>query len=112
MPISGDTDGYEFDLIKQDEKDTYRFELPDFPSDEARFGVRKGDLVKLIFRYRDWIEKKDHTITSERMWVIVTYDSGPCLRGVIDNSPHFTELLKEGDTVNFHPLHIIQIWND
>jgi hypothetical protein len=102
--------GYEFELIEQDQRDSYDFELPDFPSDDERYAVRAGSLVKLIFRYRDWVEEHEHTITCERMWVLMTGDDGRSLLGTINNAPRYTNILREDDVVRFHPKHIIQIW--
>lgn len=105
-----DQHGYEFVLIEQEQRDSYDFELPDFPSDDARFAVTDGDLVKLIFSYKDWVEEHGHTITCERMWVLITGDSGRCLSGTINNAPRYTKILREDDVVHFDPKHIIQIW--
>lgn len=105
-----DQDGYELDVIEQDGVADYGFDLPEFPEDAARFSVTPGMLVKLVFRYRDWVEENGHTITCERMWVKVTGDTGVCLSGELDSGPRYTKLLKEGDLVHFHPKHIIQIW--
>ncbi len=105
-----DHHGYEFDLIEQEQRNSYGFDLPDFPSDDERSAVRSGDLVKLIFRYRDWVEEHGHTITCERMWVRIIGDSDRCLTGTLDNPPRYTKLLSEDDIVYFHPKHIVQIW--
>jgi hypothetical protein len=106
-----DEHGYEFDLIEQESRHSYEFDLPDFPNDDERFSAGVGDLVKLIFRYRDWIEENGHTVTCERMWVRITSDIGTCLCGALDNDPRYTKLLHDGDTVSFHPKHIVQIWH-
>jgi Uncharacterized protein conserved in bacteria (DUF2314) len=105
-----DKDGFEFDVIEQNDVEGYGFDLPDFPSDDERFSIQAGALVKLIFRYRNWVEKDGHTITCERMWVKLTAKTPTCLEGILDNSPHYTELVDEGSPVRFHPTHIVQIW--
>ena len=105
-----DQHGYEFDLIEHARRETYDFDLPDFPTDDQRFAVGVGDLVKLIFRYRDWVEEHGHTVTCERMWVRVTDHGDRCLTGTLDNDPRYTKLLHDGDLVHFHPKHIVQIW--
>ena len=107
-----DKDGYEFDLIEQGEKDDYGFELPNFPTDEERDSATPGDLVKLIFRYKDHVEKNGHTITSERMWVEIIENKRTHLVGRLDNSPSYTKLLKDDDIVNFHPKHIVAFWKE
>lgn len=104
--------GYEFVLIEQEMRDSYDFELPGFPTDDERFSVASGDLVKLIFRYRDWVEEHGHTVTSERMWVLITDDNGRCLTGSLNNDPLYTKLLHDGDLVHFHPKHIVTIWRE
>jgi len=107
-----DEDGYEFDLIEQNEKEDYGFELPDFPTDDERNSVKSGDLVKLVFRYRDSIEKNGHTITCERMWVEMKEHKGSHLVGRLDSSPMYTKLLLEDTLVQFHPKHIIAFWKE
>lgn len=105
-----DQHGYQFDLIEQEQSELYGFDLPDFPSDDRRFAVKTGDLVKLIFRYREPVKEHGKTVTCERMWVRVLTDGGACLTGALDNTPRYTKLLKDDDIVSFHPKHIVQIW--
>jgi len=107
-----DEDGYELDLIKQTEKDEYGFELPNFPTDEERFAATPGDYVKLIFRYKDWIEKDGQTITCERMWVEMKEGDKTCFVGRLDNDPMHTRLLKANDLIRFHPKHIVGFWKE
>lgn len=69
--------------------------------------MQKYDLVKLIFQVGEDIE---------RMWVIITdqQDSSEWT-GVIDNDPFgedITNILSAGTEVKFHPLDIIQIFED
>jgi len=82
------------------------------PSDEARFSVKTGDLVKLIFRYRDHVEINGRIVTAEHMWIRVTGCGEGYLIGRLDNDPQYTSLLRYDGEVNFHPKHIINLWTD
>ena len=107
-----DEDGYELELIEQEEVADYDFPLPGFPPDEQRFGIERGALVKLIFRYKKWVEKDGQTITCERMWVEMVENQRINIVGRLDNGPQYTELLKSDDLVHFHPKHVVALWED
>jgi hypothetical protein len=82
------------------------------PSDEARFAVKAGDIVKLIFLYRDHVERNGQATTAEHMWVRVTPQGAGCLVGRTDDAPQFSTILKADDEVHFHPKHIVRFWKD
>jgi hypothetical protein len=107
-----DHDGYELEVVEQAAAKHHAFLRYPIPSDEARLAAKPGDLVKLIFRYRDHVEKNGQTITAEHMWVrIADYGEG-CLVGRLDNAPQFSTVLKSDDEVRFHPKHIVRFWSD
>ncbi|THB73636.1 MAG: DUF2314 domain-containing protein [Desulfobacteraceae bacterium] len=105
-------DGFKLELIEQDEKDDYRFELSDFPTEDERFSVNKGDFVKIIFKYKDGVVKDDLHISSERMWVEVIEANGPTFSGRLDNDPNYSSLFQSGLIVKFHAKHIVQIFSE
>jgi hypothetical protein len=102
-------DGFQLAVVEHGDTST---PLPTpIPSDEERFAAKPGDLVKLIFEYRDADERENGAVVgSERMWVKITELSDSCLVGRIDSSPQHTKLLKSDDIVAFHPKHIISFW--
>ena len=82
------------------------------PPDEERFAAQPGDLVKLIFEYRESMKAKGSgaEFGAEHMWVKIVGQGDSCLIGELDSSPQYTALLKSGDTVALHPKHIIAFW--
>jgi len=106
-----DEDGYELEIVEQDDAKNNPF-LPDpIPSDEERDSVKPGDIVKLIFKYRDHVEKNDQTITGEHMWVRVTDYGEGFFIAMLDNDPYYSTILKSDDEVHFHPKHIVKFWS-
>lgn len=78
----------------------YTFFLPD----KAHLNLlRKGDLVKLVFRATTADCKHD----AERMWVEIDSIDGENLSGTLANTPLDMPQLKEGDPVNFKSWQII-----
>lgn len=81
----------------------------DPPPEEIRDNLSVGDYVKLPFRFAaEDAERGDHE--TERMWVIVTHlhDNGYYI-GTLENDPQHSDTLKCGDTIYFHPLHVMQV---
>ena len=103
-----DTNGYEFPIIEQDQAEDYPFPLA-LPSDEERFNVKKGDLVKLIFQYKEFFGNIEDECKAERMWVEIIKLNDGYIEGRLDNKPGNETVLKEDQIVKFHPFHIIQI---
>lgn len=66
--------------------------------------VKPGDAVKLVFR---------EGIHVERMWVQVTEkretQEGAVFVGFLDNDPAFIRSIKAGDSLTFHPHHVLVI---
>ena len=85
--------------INQDHPDTYPI-----PSAAARNDLKKGQLVKLVFRIA-----QDDEVDVERMWVIVKSKSNDTYVGVLDNDPFCTDQIKSGMEVRFQSQHILQI---
>jgi len=80
-------DGYKFEAVEQDKAVNHPFLRYAIPSDDARFAVKPGDVVKLIFMYREHVERGGETISAEHMWVrVIDYGEG-CLIGQLDNAP-------------------------
>lgn len=77
------------------------------PAAEARRGLKRGALVKLMFR----IQTAQATRT-ERMWVAVSGKRGETYLGVLDNDPTTTTTIRSGLKVAFEARHVIQIWSD
>jgi hypothetical protein len=80
------------------------------PSKERLLSLKPDDLVKIIFQ----IETEDED--AERMWVkIIKQQDSAEWTGILDNDPYgekLKQVIKAGDQVIFHPLDIIQIWED
>jgi uncharacterized protein YegJ (DUF2314 family) len=107
-----DKDGYEFELVEQEDAVAHPFLRHPIPTDEKRNAVKSGDLVKLIFRFRDYVEKDGHTFTAEHMWVNVLGRGSGYFIGKLDNDPLHLTILKAGDEVHFHPKHIVKFWEN
>ena len=107
-----DADGFELEVVEQADARNHTFLHYPIPDDETRFAAKAGDIVKVIFRYRDHVEKNGQTFTAEHMWVIVTESGGTCLGGRLDSSPQFTTILKSDDEIHFHPKHIVRFWSN
>lgn len=100
-------DGFQLAVIEQG--DTARVLGAPLVSEEERFAAKMGDIVKLIFEYRESMKAggSDQEYGAEHMWVEIVGLGDGCLIGRLDNSPRYTKLLKSDDTVAFHPKHII-----
>lgn len=81
------------------------FELP---TREELLGISLGQRIKIIFQADDE--------TPERMWVEITdRDNDSEWSGLLDNDPVGKKLqtrIKAGEKVSFHPLDIIQIYDE
>ncbi|TWU05545.1 DUF2314 domain-containing protein [Stieleria varia] len=68
-----------------------------------------GEYVKLLFRFAaEDAERNDHE--TERMWVLITdLDDDGYYVGTVENDPHHFDKLKCGDTISFHPLHVMAV---
>lgn len=81
------------------------------PSDELRSNLEVGTYVKLLFRFAAEDARRQDRQT-ERMWVVVTdIDDDGNYIGSLDNDPHHS-VLAAGDTIHFHPLHVMQILDE
>lgn len=105
-------DGYDLEVVEQANAADHPFLRHPIPDDDARYNVKPGDIVKLIFRYRDHIVKNGQTFSGEHMWVRVTESGGAYVVGRLDSGPQFTTMLKSDDEVHFHPKHIVRFWSD
>ena len=81
------------------------------PATELRNSLREGDIVKLSFRFRH-PSSEDEMYDTERMWVIVREWTGSHWIGELDNDPKYNPTIVSGRRVNFHPDHVIDIWQD
>lgn len=103
-------DGFQLAVVEQG--DIGRVLAAPLASDEERFAAKPGDTVKLIFEYRESMRARGGgaEFGGEHMWVEVTDYGDGCLIGKLDSSPQYTNLMKSGDAVAFHPKHIIAFW--
>lgn len=79
------------------------------PDQHDRTSLKKGDIVKLIFRFED---DSSEFASVERMWVVIT---GTCLgkyTGYLNNHPSTVDTTKDGDLVNFDYRHILEIYRE
>ena len=78
------------------------------PSSEELLKLKVGDLAKIMIRHE--------TDGVERMWVIITKQQDISQwTGVLDNDPYgegMAKILKPGDEIVFHPLDIVDIYNE
>lgn len=81
----------------------------DPPSDEIRDNLQVGTYVKLLFRFQAE-DAERRNFATERMWVRVTdVDDDEYYLGTLENDPEHEGTLKCGDTIHFHPLHVMQV---
>lgn len=93
---------------------TYSIERPplaatfELPTREELLSIKRGDLVKIMFR----VENEN----IERMWVKVTSQQDIAeWTGLIDNdavSEKTRTILPAGTEISFHPLDIVQIFDE
>jgi len=105
-----DRDGYHLELVEFDKWEEHSHLRHPVPTDEHRFGIKKGELVKLIFAYEKPHFQSGQKYRAEHMWVEYLGNGEGCMMGRLDNDPDHTDLLKLDDLIAFHPRHIIQIW--
>ena len=107
-----DEHGYELAVVEQG--DSSRVLAAPLPLEEERFAAKPGDMVKLIFQYRETMKARGsgQEFGAEHMWVKITDVGDSCLIGRLDSSPQYTKLLKSDDGVAFHPKHIIAFWSE
>lgn len=79
------------------------------PTDEIRNNLPEGVYVKLLFRFRaENADRRDND--TERMWVLITeVDEDGFYVGTLENDPHHDQVLKNGDTIHFHPVHVMSV---
>lgn len=79
------------------------------PADEVRSSLPVGTPVKLIFRFAaENAERHDGEV--ERMWVrVVALDEDENYIGTLENNPIHDSALKCGDSIHFHPLHVMEV---
>ena len=79
------------------------------PSAEIRESLSSGTYVKLLFRFRaEDADRQDNN--TERMWVLISgLDDDGYYVGTLENDPEHNDIVKHGDTVHFHPLHVMQV---
>mgnify|MGYP000728266414 CR=1 FL=1 len=103
-------DGYELEAVETSNWKGHGFLGEPVPADEARFAVEKGHAVKCIFHYQEPVSRDGKSFPSEHMWLVVTETEEGVITAILDNDPHYTNLLKPGSVVTLHPEHIISIW--
>lgn len=82
------------------------------PTEEIRESLVVGQYVKLLFRFRAENASREDNDT-ERMWVLITeLDNDGFYVGTLENDPQHNDVLKYGDTIRFHPLHIMTVLSE
>jgi hypothetical protein len=81
----------------------------DPPAKEIRDNLAVGTYVKLIFRFAaESADRQDGEV--ERMWVQVTaLDEDENYIGTLENDPVHNQVLSCGDSIHFHPLHVMEV---
>ncbi|ADB17717.1 hypothetical protein Psta_3053 [Pirellula staleyi DSM 6068] len=79
------------------------------PSEERRDNLEVGTYVKLLFRFAaEDAQRRDKQ--TERMWVLITHiDEDGNYIGTLASDPYNSSTLTWGDTIQFHPLHVMEI---
>jgi len=82
------------------------------PSEEIQDNLLAGNYVKLLFRFAPEAAERQNNET-ERMWVLVsaTDDDGNYV-GTLENDPNHDQVLSCGDTIHFHPLHVMELLDE
>lgn len=79
------------------------------PAEEIRGNLTVGTYVKLIFRFAaEMADRHDGEV--ERMWVrVAARDEDENYIGTLDNDPLHDQVLHCGDSIHFHPLHVMEV---
>jgi uncharacterized protein YegJ (DUF2314 family) len=104
---------YENDYYELDDVELIHNEYPDtywIPAEEDRASLKKGDLVKLVFRMESREDRNE--VSVERMWVEVQGEKFELYEGVLDNDPGSDVFVECGQKVFFKPKHVIQIYDE
>jgi len=82
------------------------------PAEEIRSNLTVGTYVKLLFRFAaEKADRQDGEV--ERMWVhVAALDEDENYIGTLENDPVHVEVLSCGDTIHFHPLHVMEVLTD
>jgi hypothetical protein len=82
------------------------------PSEEVRSNLPVGTYAKLLFRFAsENAERLDNE--TERMWVLITeLDDDDNYVGTLENDPNHADVLTCGDTIHFHPLHVMAVLDE
>ena len=82
------------------------------PPEEVRNNLPVGTYVKLLFRFAAEEAPRKNNQT-ERMWVLITeIDEGDNYVGTLENDPRYGNVLTCGDTIHFHPLHVMEVLDE
>ncbi|MGB2552192.1 DUF2314 domain-containing protein [Campylobacter sp. MOP51] len=79
------------------------------PPKNERTALKKGDLVKLIFRFEDTNSDFPQV---ERMWVMVDEAKDGCFIGILDNEPFTKDSIEAGDLIKFDHTNVLEIYKD
>jgi len=82
------------------------------PPEELRNDLPVGTYVKLLFRFAaEDAQRQDNQ--TERMWVLITeVDEDENYVGTLENDPSHGDVLACGDTIHFHPLHVMDVLDE
>lgn len=78
------------------------------PSERLINQLQKGNLVKLIFRFKNEFSEQ---ASAERMWVEITAINDGRFTGTLANDPYYIKDLKHKDVLEFEARHIIQVYD-
>ena len=93
-----------------DDVESYKLEFGNkfyLPECEKRQNLRTGDIVKLIFRFKD-----GEFAQVERMWVVVSETNNGEFTGILDNEPFIKGCLNAGDEIKFNYKNVLEIYKD
>ena len=82
------------------------------PAEDVRSNLPIGTYAKLLFRFAaEDAERRDNE--TERMWVLITeLDEDENYVGTLENDPNHAGVLTCGDTIHFHPLHVMAVLDE
>jgi hypothetical protein len=82
----------------------------EIPSLAERSSLAAGQMVKLLFLFRNEDENGEPVIDCERMWVTITDASANRYSGILESVPGTSDALCQGDVIQFSAEHVCAVF--
>ncbi len=82
----------------------------DIPSLAERSSLTVGQMVKLLFLFRNKDENGESIIDCERMWVTITDVSAHRYTGNLESLPGTSDVISSGEIIEFSPEHVCAVF--